>query len=197
MAATLQRKFSGGIIFVIITKIITKIIVPRNYFVTISAMMGDVRSYTLSWFVRAGFRQNGFFADFCFWAAGFFRGFSRRIFSPHFLWEKVPSLDGRNRAIVIAESLARVIAAIRIASVRWSSYFPPNTGFGPHKPCVRCAAIRIARLAFIRAVFVPRGTAEWPARVGCVRWTLATGDWRFCPSKVPRKSSRKIPRKIL
>ena len=30
--------------------------------------------------VRAGFRQNGFFADFYFWAAGFFRGFSRRIF---------------------------------------------------------------------------------------------------------------------
>ena len=34
------------------------------------------------------------------------------------------SLDGRNRAIVIAESLARVIAAIRIASVRWPSYLP-------------------------------------------------------------------------
>ena len=32
------------------------------------------------------------------------------------------NLDGRNRAIVIAESLARVIAAIRIASVRWRSY---------------------------------------------------------------------------
>ena len=31
-------------------------------------------------FFRAGFRQNGFFADFYFWAAGFFRGFSRRIF---------------------------------------------------------------------------------------------------------------------
>ena len=34
--------------------------------------------------IRAGFRQNGFFADFYFWAAEFFRGFSRRIFSPHF-----------------------------------------------------------------------------------------------------------------
>ena len=33
-------------------------------------------------------------------------------------------LDGQNRAIVIAESLARVIAAIRIASVRWRSYLP-------------------------------------------------------------------------
>ena len=33
-------------------------------------------------------------------------------------------LDGRNRAIVIAESLARVIAAIRIASIRWQSYLP-------------------------------------------------------------------------
>ena len=35
-------------------------------------------------------------------------------------------LDGRSRAIVIAESLARVIAAIRIASVRWRSHLPPN-----------------------------------------------------------------------
>ena len=32
------------------------------------------------------------------------------------------ALDGRNRAIVIAELLARVIAAIRITSVRWWSY---------------------------------------------------------------------------
>ena len=39
MAATLQRKSSGGINFVIITKIITKDNVPRNYFVIISARM--------------------------------------------------------------------------------------------------------------------------------------------------------------
>ena len=39
MAATLQRKCSGGINFVILTKIITKIFVPRNYFVIISARM--------------------------------------------------------------------------------------------------------------------------------------------------------------
>ena len=39
MAAALQRKCSGGIIFVIITKIITKIIVPRIFFVIISARM--------------------------------------------------------------------------------------------------------------------------------------------------------------
>ena len=99
---------------------------------------------------------------------------------------RVHSLDGRNRAVVIAESLARVIAAIRIASAHWSSYLPPNTGFGPHRLCVRCAAIRIARLAFIGVVFVPHGTAEWPVRVGRVRWTLAMGDWRFGPSKVHR-----------
>ena len=63
--------------------------------------------------------------------------------------ERLNWLDGRNRAIVIAESLARVIAAIRITSVRWRSYLPPKTEFGPRGPCVRCAAIRIARLAFI------------------------------------------------
>ena len=54
----------------------------------------------------------------------------------------------------------------------------------PHRPCVRCVAIRVARLVFIRVVFVPRGTAEWPARVDRVRWTLAIGDWWFCPSKL-------------
>ena len=39
MAATLQRKCSGGVIFVITTKMITKAIVPRNYFVIVSARM--------------------------------------------------------------------------------------------------------------------------------------------------------------
>ena len=34
------------------------------------------------------------------------------------------TINGRNRAIVIAESLVRVIAAIRITSVRWRSYLP-------------------------------------------------------------------------
>ena len=35
-------------------------------------------------------------------------------------------LDGQNRAIVIAESLVRVIVAIRIASVYWQSYLLPK-----------------------------------------------------------------------
>ena len=51
-----------------------------------------------------------FFESFSFWP----RDFRARI------------LDGRNGARVIAESLARVIAAIRIASVRWRSYLPPK-----------------------------------------------------------------------
>ena len=51
---------------------------------------------------------------------------------------------------------------------------------------VRCAAIRIARLAFFFFFsFVPRGIVEWLARVDSGRWTLAIGDWRFCPSKDP------------
>ena len=64
--------------------------------------------------------------------------------------------------------------------VRWLSYLPPkNTEVGPRRPCVRCAAIRIARLAFVGAVFVPRGMAyeSWPR-------SLNTSDWRFGPSKV-------------
>ena len=39
----------------------------------------------------------------------------------------VENLDGRNRAIVIAEALAGIIAAIRITSVRWRSYLPSKT----------------------------------------------------------------------
>ena len=35
--------------------------------------------------------------------------------------------DGQNRAIVVAESLARVIAAIRITGVRWRSYLTLKT----------------------------------------------------------------------
>ena len=45
--------------------------------------------------VRVGFGQNGFFADFYFWATGFFRGFCRRIFSPHFCGKKWPEKSSR------------------------------------------------------------------------------------------------------
>ena len=40
--------------------------------------------------LRVGFWQNGFFADFYFWAAGFFRGFYRRIFFLLIFVGKVP-----------------------------------------------------------------------------------------------------------
>ena len=53
VAATLQRKSSGGIIFVIITKIITKEIVPRNYFVIISARMVTPHSKKTSFVVAS------------------------------------------------------------------------------------------------------------------------------------------------
>ena len=54
---------------------------------------------------------------------------------------------------------------------------PQNTEISPHRPFVRCAAIRFGPLAFTRLTFVSRGTAEWLARVDRVRWTLAIGDW--------------------
>ena len=47
MAATLQSKCSGGINFVIITKIVTKIIVPGNSFVIISARMVRLQVFVL------------------------------------------------------------------------------------------------------------------------------------------------------
>ena len=101
----------------------------------------------------------------------------------HFSLFWITSLDGRNRTRVIAESLARVVAAIRITSVRWQSYITIKTQNSVLiDPAFRCTAIRIARLAFVGVVFVPRGSAEWPARVDRVRWTLAIDDWRFGPS---------------
>ena len=46
---------------------------------------------------------------------------------------------------VIAESLARVIAAIRITSVCWWSYLSPKTQIDPQRPCVCCVAAQISR----------------------------------------------------
>ena len=53
MAATLQRRSFGGINFVIITKMITKENVPRNYPVIISARMVQLELFCL---------QSSFFA---------------------------------------------------------------------------------------------------------------------------------------
>ena len=79
-------------------------------------------------------------------------------------------LDGRNRAIVITESLARFIAAIRVTSVPWRSYLPLKTHYlvllDPEFVALRFES---RDLAFVGVVFVPRGTAEWLARVDCVR----------------------------
>ena len=54
---------------------------------------------------RVGFWQNGFFADFYFWAAGFFRGFPRRIFSPHFCGKKCPEKSSRKIPAKILQNL--------------------------------------------------------------------------------------------
>ena len=56
-------------------------------------------------FFRVGFWQNGFFADFFFLAAGFFRGFSRRIFSPHFCGKKCPEKSSRKIPEKILQNL--------------------------------------------------------------------------------------------
>ena len=87
------------------------------------------------------------------------------------------NLDWRNRVIVIAES-RNSYRRIANKSYRWrveslafvgGHISPQITKTSPHRPYVHCAAIRIARLASIRLTFIPRGTAERPARVDCVR----------------------------
>ena len=54
--------------------------------------VGHIYIYIYMW---VGFWQNGFLADFNFWAAGFCRGFCRRIFSPHFCGKKCPEKSSR------------------------------------------------------------------------------------------------------
>ena len=90
-------------------------------------------------------------------------------------------IDGQNSAIVIAESLARVIAAIRITSVcGWRSYLPPKHRIGPHRPCVCCVAIRSVRLAFIRVtLFHMKVLRSGQRELIAFAWTLAIGDCRI------------------
>ena len=54
--------------------------------------------------------------------------------NPSSLLQSSETLDGRNRAIVIAESLARVIAAIRIATCVGGHISPRNIEISPHRP---------------------------------------------------------------
>ena len=56
---------------------------------------------------RAGFRQNGLFADFYFWATGFFRGFSRRIFLLTFVGKSAP---GKSSKIYTTKVLQHISA---------------------------------------------------------------------------------------
>ena len=81
-------------------------------------------------------------------------------------------LDGRNRASVIAESLARVIAAIRITSIRWRSYLTLITQslvlVGPAFVALRFES-RDWPFLGCSTVFVPLGPAAWPARADRVR----------------------------
>ena len=79
----------------------------------------------------------------------------------HLRWAK--SRDSYRR---IARELSPRFESLAFVGGHISS---SNTEISPHRPCVRCAAIRIARLAFVHFTFFPHGTAEWPARVDRVR----------------------------
>ena len=63
MAATLQRKLSGGILFVMITKVI----VPKNYFVIISARMvmfwNEIRVWQKGLLEKGSFQKSPFSKD--------------------------------------------------------------------------------------------------------------------------------------
>ena len=111
---------------------------------------------------------------------------TRALFSVQ-LSVTVPSLDGQNREIAIAESLVR--ARFESLAFNGGHITLQNTEIGPRMPCVRCTSSRmtwIVRLAFIRATCVPRGTVAWFARVDHIRFVmLAIGNWRFLPLDWP------------
>ena len=107
-----------------------------------------------------------------------------------YLWDIVTGeLRWAKSCESFAESLASVIAAIRITSVRWRSCLPPpprNTEFGPRRPCVLCAAIQIARLASIHLAFGPSGSQE-PRKGG-----FSKGG--FCRVERDAQGNNKYPR---
>ena len=95
----------------------------------------------------------------------------------------VGSLDGRNRAIVIAESLARIITAIQITSVRWRSYLPLKTQRVWSSQTLRSLRCDSNRAIGVRWCSI---RSTWACGMACESWprSLNASDWRFCPSKV-------------
>ena len=139
------------------------------------------------WLLFCYFRvdpQSHFFATFSLlWI---FRGFgalwdllpltSQGVVRVPKLRRRVLSLDGWNRAIVIAESRARVIAAIRITSVRWRSYLPLKT-----------QNLVLVDPAFVALRFEAI-CSMWACGMACESWprSLNTCNWRLAIWPIPR-----------
>ena len=69
----------------------SKLLLERNGLNILRFKLFRCISYFSPDFFSSFLWENGFFTDFYFRAAGFFRGFSRRMFSPYFCGEKVPT----------------------------------------------------------------------------------------------------------
>ena len=96
-----------------------------------------------------------------------------------FLTDYVSDLDGRNRAIVITESLARVIAAIRIASVRWRSYPPPPKKHrNESSQTLRSLCCDSNRAIGVHSFNI---CSMWNCGMACECWprSLNASDWRL------------------
>ena len=104
-------------------------------------------------------------------------------------------LDGAKSRKSYRRIARRVIAAIRITSVRWRSFLPLKTqNLVLVDPAFVALRFELRDLVFIGVVFVPRGPAKWPARVDSVRWILAIGNWQFGPSTVMKKGRCRKPK---
>ena len=125
--------------------------------------------------IRAGSWQNGFFVDFYFWAAGFLRGFFRRIFSPDFF------LGGTS------------------AERSWHEQFFSRHELS-HEKCSEISPEKFEPL-FV----VPKESGKIPAKFPYPKSppnhrrasarVQGEDSSPFCGTKCPEKSSRKIPAK--
>ena len=147
--------------------------------------------------VRVGPWQNGFFADFYFWVAGFFCGFSRRIFPLIFVGKKCPekssrkipgkilqNLHNKNPRHISADGPGQVLRDAAIVSLRCHCHHKP---YGPDgKNSQRTIKIRIRQILAVD--FSP-----------CRKRSPAKGVWQKSDEKSDRsvrKSDRKVTKSV-
>ena len=153
---------------------------------------------------RVGFWQNGFFADFYFWAAGFFRGFCRRIFSPHFCGKKCPEKSSRKIPGKILQNLysknPRHISAEGPGQKFFSAGEKPGGKLGEilgeilrvFSCCAHCAELRKKLLPKLPAIYHSKNTIRWGGGLSREGVWGQTKTFLYCLLRMPRETCQDI-----